>query len=57
MYDLNEYEIQLLSDTNRLYRHLQLSTYEVQWQVKHLEKIIRSVQRCLDNRIEEQNDL
>ena len=56
MYDLNEYEIQLLSDINRHYRHLQLSTYEVQREVKDLElqylrmKILCSAQRCIDEK-------
>lgn len=48
VYELNEYKLQLLSDINRLYHHLQLSTYEVQMEAKGLEKIICSAQKCID---------
>ena len=43
-------ELQLLSDINRLYRHLQLSTYEVQREVKDLKEIICSARRCIDEK-------
>ena len=43
-------ELQLLSDINRHYRHMQLSTYEVQSEVKDLKKIICSARRCIDEK-------
>jgi cell division protein FtsL len=45
-------ELQLLLDINRHFRHLQLSTYEVQREVKDLEKIICSARRCIDEKSE-----